>query len=104
MPRERRLLPTIWRVGCANFAALDLPGIYHVTNAGAGTSYAGFARQVAEIVGVENDLIEEVSMKDLQRPAERPANSKLKCLFSEKFGLAPLEDWKTALEKYLRLK
>ena len=85
-------------------AALDLPAIFHAMNAGAGTSYAGFAGKVAEIIGVGKDLIEAVSMNDLQRPAPRPANSKLKCLFSEKFGLAPLDDWETALAKYLRLK
>ncbi|MDQ2747710.1 MAG: dTDP-4-dehydrorhamnose reductase, partial [Acidobacteriota bacterium] len=38
-------------------AALDLPGIYHVTNAGDGTSYEGFARKVAEIKGYGQSLI-----------------------------------------------
>lgn len=82
-------------------AALDLPGIYHVTNAGAGTSYAGFARQVAEIKGFDQNLITDVSGSDLQRPAPRPVSSKLACLFSEKFGLAPLPDWEKSLAEFL---
>ena len=80
------------------FAELDLPGIYHVTNAGDGTTYADFARSVPN---VNADLIETVGFADLQRPAPRPQNSKLRCLLSEKIGLAPLPDWKTALAEFL---
>jgi dTDP-4-dehydrorhamnose reductase len=42
-----------------------------------------------------------VSKDDLKRPAPRPASSKLACIFSERFGLAPLERWEKALEKFL---
>lgn len=82
-------------------ALLDLPGVYHVTNAGSGTSYAGFARKICEIRGFDGNLIEDVSGNDLQRPAPRPVSSKLACLFSEKFGLASLRDWEVALEEFL---
>lgn len=83
-------------------AVLDLPGIYHVTNAGAGTSYAGFARQVAAIKGYDQTLITDVSGSDLQRPAPRPVSSKLACLFSEKLGLAPLPDWEKSLAEFTK--
>lgn len=83
-------------------AILDLPCIYHVTNSGAGASYADFARKVCEIGGFEESLLETVSHSDLKRPAPRPVNSKLACLFSEKFGLAPLPDWKEALAASLQ--
>ncbi|MCY7374635.1 MAG: dTDP-4-dehydrorhamnose reductase, partial [Pyrinomonadaceae bacterium] len=53
-------------------AALDLPGIYHLTNAGDGTSYEGFARKVAEIKGCHQSLVTGVSVNDLKRPAPRP--------------------------------
>ncbi len=84
-------------------AALDLPGIYHVTNSGTGTTYAGFAQKIAEIIAplVNTNLIENVSFADLKRPAPRPQNSKLRCLISEKFGLKPLPDWETALTLYV---
>ena len=80
---------------------LDLPAIYHVTNAGGGTSYEGFAREVAEIKGYDRSFIESVSVNDLNRPAPRPVSSKLACLFSQKFGLAPMRDWKQALNDFL---
>lgn len=79
-------------------AELDLPGIYHVTNAGDGTTYEGFARSIA---GVDQNLIESVSFADLQRPAPRPQNSKLRCLISEKFGLKPLPRWEESLQNFV---
>ena len=84
-------------------AELDLPGIYHVTNSGVGTTYAGFAQKIAEIIAplINQNLIENVSFADLQRPAPRPQNSKLRCLISEKFGLQPLPDWETALTLFI---
>lgn len=83
-------------------AELDLPGVYHVTNSGEGTSYEGFARKVAELKGYDQNQIEGVSVHDLNRPAPRPVSSKLACLFSQKFGLAPMRDWKPALADFLR--
>lgn len=83
-------------------ARLDLPCIFHVTNSGEGISYEDFARKVCEIKGFDAELLEAILVKDLKRPAPRPVSSKLACLFSEKFGLAPLPDWKTALESFLK--
>ena len=82
-------------------AELDLPTIFHVTNTGEGTSYEGFARKIAEIKDYDENLIESVSVHDLNRPAPRPVSSKLKCLFSEKLGLSPMPDWEKALEGFL---
>jgi dTDP-4-dehydrorhamnose reductase len=83
-------------------AELDLPCIFHVTNRGAGASYEGFARKVCEIKGLNTELLETVSVKDLNRAAPRPVSSKLACLFSEKFGYAPLQNWEEALRSFLR--
>lgn len=83
---------------------LDLPAIYHVTNAGEGASYADFARQVCETKNYDLNLLENASADSLRRPAPRPESSKLACLFSEKFGLEPLPNWKDALEKFLNEK
>lgn len=82
-------------------AELDMPAVYHVTNSGPGTSFLGFAEKVCEIGGFEKELIQAVSKDDLQRPAPRPASSKLACLFSEKFGLEPMPDWEDGLRRFL---
>jgi dTDP-4-dehydrorhamnose reductase len=83
-------------------AALDLPAIYHVTNAGDGASYADFAGKVCELKNYDSNLLENASADSLQRPAPRPKSSKLACLFSEKFGLKPLPNWEDALENFLK--
>jgi dTDP-4-dehydrorhamnose reductase len=82
-------------------AELDLPNIYHVTNSGEGTSYAGFAEKVCEIKGFDNNLLEYAKSESLKRPAPRPKSSKLACLFSEKVGLSPLPNWEKSLAKFL---
>jgi dTDP-4-dehydrorhamnose reductase len=82
-------------------AALDLPCIFHVTNAGNGTSYAGFAEKVCELKGFDKNLLELSPADSLKRPAPRPRSSKLACLLSERFGLKPLPHWETALEEFL---
>jgi dTDP-4-dehydrorhamnose reductase len=82
-------------------AELDLPNIYHVTNSGEGTSYAGFAEKVCEIKGFDKNLLEYAKSESLKRPAPRPKNSKLACLFSEKIGLKPLPNWEESLAKFL---
>lgn len=82
-------------------AELDLPTIYHVTNSGEGTTFEGFAREVCRLKDYDSDLIESVSMNDLKRPAPRPVNSRLDCLFSQKFGLFPLQSWEKALAEFI---
>lgn len=82
-------------------AVLDLPAIYHITNSGDGASYEDFAREVCAFKGYDPKLLEVVSQKSLKRPAPRPDNSRLACLFSEKFGLAPMPRWDDSLAKFL---
>ena len=52
--------------------------------------------------GFDKNLLEPASADSLKRPAPRPKSSKLACLFSEKFGLAPLPQWEAALAEFLR--
>ena len=84
-------------------AELDLPGIYHVTNAGGGLSYLDFARKVCQIKGLDQNLLGGVLTNDLKRPAPRPQFSRLACLFSQKFGLEPLPDWENSLARFISL-
>jgi dTDP-4-dehydrorhamnose reductase len=81
-------------------AEFDLPGVYHVVNAGEGTSFAGFAREAVAAAGLSGVSVEEVSMDSLTRPAPRPRNSRLRCLLSEAVGLRPLRDWRAALREF----
>ena len=82
-------------------AELDMPAIFHVTNAGPGTSFLGFAQKIAAVGGFDPRLIEAVSKDDLKRPAPRPASSKIACLFSERFGLDPMPDWEDGIRRFL---
>ncbi|MDT5269253.1 MAG: dTDP-4-dehydrorhamnose reductase [Acidobacteriota bacterium] len=79
---------------------LDLPGIFHVVNSGEGTSYEGFARASVEAARVNGAEIESVLTDSLRRPAPRPRNSRLRCLLSGAVGLAPLRDWRDALDEF----
>ena len=81
---------------------LDLPGIYHVVNAGAGASFAEFARQALATAGLDAGLIQEVGLDTLKRPAPRPRNSRLRCLLSEAIRLDQLPSWKDALREFVR--
>lgn len=82
-------------------AELDMPAVFHVTNSGPGTSFLGFAEKVCEVGGYDRDLIQSVSKDDLQRPAPRPVNSRIACLFSERFGLEPMPDWEDGVRRFL---
>jgi len=82
-------------------AELNMPCTFHVTNTGPGTSYFEFAQTVCEIGGFDTGLVTPVLSSSLSRPAPRPASSKLACLFSERFGLGPMPDWRDALTRFL---
>ena len=82
-------------------AALDLPGVYHVVNAGDGASFEGFAREALRTAGCDDSRLESVSMDSLRRPAPRPRNSRLRCLLSPALGLPALPDWRDALREYV---
>ena len=82
-------------------AALDLPGIYHVVNSGDGASFETFSLEALKLAGLSSDTIGVVSGADLNRPAPRPRNSRLKCLLSEAIGLPPLPHWHDALARFV---
>lgn len=84
-------------------AELRLPGIFHVVNAGEGTSFEGFTRLAIEASGAAGATVEPISMASLQRPAPRPVNSRLECLLSEAIGLKALPLWQNALLDFIGL-
>jgi dTDP-4-dehydrorhamnose reductase len=82
-------------------ALLDLPGTFHVVNGGEGVSYEEFARAALDAAGFAGASLESVEMESLHRPAPRPRNSRLKCLFSEAIGLNPLPYWQDSLRNFV---
>lgn len=81
-------------------ALRDLPGTFHVVNAGEGVSYEEFARAALDAAGCSGTNLEGVEMDSLHRPAPRPRNSRLRCLLSEAIGLNPLPFWKDSLRVF----
>ena len=82
-------------------AQVDLPGIYHVVNAGQGVSFEAFARRGVEIAALDPDLVQGISRQTLKLVAPRPRNSRLRCLLSEAIGLDRLPFWEDALHNFI---
>lgn len=84
-------------------AQLDLPGTFHVVNAGEGVSFEVFARAALNLGGYSSTYLESVATSSLHRPASRPVNSRLRCLLSEAIGLTPLPFWRDSLKDFVAL-
>ncbi len=82
-------------------AKIDLPGLYHVVNSGAGASFKEFIESGVEMAGLDPALVESISMDSLARPAARPRNSRLSCLLSEAIGLEEMRHWRDALREFV---
>ncbi len=78
---------------------------YHIVNSGLCTYY-GFAVEAGYILKMSDselkELIEPVKLSELQLNTKRPQNTPMRCLSSEKIGLALLRDWREALEEYIQ--
>ncbi|WP_283139129.1 dTDP-4-dehydrorhamnose reductase [Rhizohabitans arisaemae] len=76
----------------------DAPaGIYHGTSSGETTWY-GLAREIFTLLGLDPARVRPVSAAVYARPAPRPAYSVLGHDAWAKAGLAPIRDWRAALE------
>lgn len=82
-------------------AQLDIPAIYHVVNEGEGTSFEGFAHCALQAAGLNENLVESVRLADLRRPAQRPRNSRLRCVVSAALDLEPLQPWQDAVREFV---
>jgi dTDP-4-dehydrorhamnose reductase len=76
-------------------------GLYHVTNTGPAT-WMQFARMALDLAGLDEIQIAQVTRAELGQPAARPRNSAMRCLLSERLGLAPLRTWEEALKEFIR--
>ena len=80
-------------------------GIYHIVNEEV-CSYYDFALEAGRLVGLTRNqlepLIEVVKEAQMKRVAIRPRYTPMRCLLSEKLGLSPMRDWKSALAAYVK--
>jgi dTDP-4-dehydrorhamnose reductase len=79
-------------------------GTYHIVNQGACTYYE-FALEAGRLLGLTGErldrLIEVVKECDMTRSAARPRYTPMRCLTSERLGLPPMRDWRSALAAYI---
>ena len=80
---------------------LDLPGIYHVVNGGEGASFESFARAAIHAAGLDDTLVQSISLTELPRHAPRPRNSRLRCLLTEAIKLQPLPHLQDAIREFV---
>jgi dTDP-4-dehydrorhamnose reductase len=73
-------------------------GVYHATSSGETTWY-GLAREVYARAGADLDLVTPCTSAAFQRPAPRPAYSVLGHDAWLARGIAPIGDWRDALER-----
>jgi dTDP-4-dehydrorhamnose reductase len=80
-------------------------GIYHVVNGGV-CSYYDFALEAGRLVGLRPEEVDQIISKvheaEMQRSAVRPRYTPLRCLLSERLGLAPMRDWRAALAAHVQ--
>lgn len=80
---------------------VERSGTYHVVNEGV-CSYDVFAREAARIAGLDEGAVEPVSESAHGRRAPRPRWTPMRCLSSERLGLAPMRPWQEALASFIR--
>lgn len=68
----------------------EMPKIVHATASGK-TSWAEFAKEVAQSIGLSPDLVKEISSAEFPTPAKRPAWS---VLDNSSDVLTPIGDWR----------
>ena len=101
---ERRVSPT-WAVAVARLTAQLAHrqhfGLYHGTAQGE-TSWADFARFVADAAAVREARVEAVAGSSLKLKAARPRRAVLISRRLPEVGLAPLPPWQEQARDYLR--
>ncbi|MFI1069176.1 dTDP-4-dehydrorhamnose reductase [Streptomyces puniciscabiei] len=84
----------------ADLGTTAASGVFHATNAGEATWYE-LAREVFRQTGAAPDRVRRTDGRAFVRPAPRPAYSVLGHDRWRTAGLAPLRDWRSALQEAL---
>ncbi|MBA2526901.1 MAG: dTDP-4-dehydrorhamnose reductase [Pyrinomonadaceae bacterium] len=78
---------------------------YHVVNSGI-CSYYDFALEAARVLKISDKeithLIEPVKVSEIQFVAQRPRYTPMRCIVSDRIGLAPMRDWRLSIVDYIR--
>jgi dTDP-4-dehydrorhamnose reductase len=74
-------------------------GLYHCVNSGC-TTWAGLARELAQIIGRPDAVIDEVRMADVGLVASRPLYAAMSNARLAAAGI-PMPDWRDALRRYV---
>lgn len=77
----------------------ELVGTFHLTCEGE-ASWAEFAEEIFRLKGIAQK-VEFCTTEEFQRPAPRPANSRLDKMMLRLTGLPPMPDWKEALAEFI---
>jgi dTDP-4-dehydrorhamnose reductase len=103
---DQRGQPTWSRDVAGQIVALveaDAPaGTYHATSAGE-TTWFGLARRIFELLGTDPERVRPTTSDRFPRPAPRPAYSVLGHDAWQAAGLAPIRDWRAALDQAFTL-
>ena len=81
----------------------DKFGVYHATNEGGYISWADFAAEIFRQAGMNTRVIPVTTAEYGLSKAARPFNSRLDKTKLVESGFAPLEDWRDALGRYLKV-
>ncbi|MEV6112742.1 dTDP-4-dehydrorhamnose reductase [Streptomyces sp. NPDC052109] len=84
----------------ADLGATDAHGVFHATSSGDASWYE-LAREVFKLAGADPDRVRRTGSGAFVRPAARPAYSVLGHARWRTAGLAPLRDWRSALQEAL---
>ncbi len=79
-----------------------IPGTLHVTNEGSASWYE-FAKEILTQAGLDTSLVSPILTADLepQRPAPRPANSRLAGIATRAAGIGMLPVYQDALKRFM---
>ncbi len=91
------LAPALWTLLLA-----DDPGTWHLTAEGDGVSRYQCARRIAELAGLDPDLVQPTTHARLGRPAPRPPYSVLDCQAVREVFQLRLPPWDDALARWVR--
>jgi dTDP-4-dehydrorhamnose reductase len=86
--------------GIIKLMQTDLPGIYHLVNAGACSRYE-FAQAILEASGMGGVSIEPITSADFERASTPPAYAPLDNVFAAAAGVE-MRGWREALNAYIQ--
>ncbi|MFD8916402.1 dTDP-4-dehydrorhamnose reductase [Streptomyces sp. NPDC059569] len=85
-------------LGLAALAGTAPAGVYHGTSGGE-TTWFGFTREIFRLLGADPERVRPTTSEAFVRPAPRPAYSVLGHERWKAAGIAPIRDWRTALDE-----